>query len=703
MKLYVYENLLSERFIVKEIKRPKNKTYEEIFGELNLDGTFLVVENDEVKQYPECSKDIPAKELSSKKRSSGQSSKLRLEQSSKEAIIHVKRIPKKDAGTASWWLGGVMALAGTALTIFTCGLGATIGVSLMVGGASVLAGKAIADIYKSPNVPDQHDAPQGKEQYGLHGAKNRVALGGKYPVIFGTHIITPPLCGAYYTELSDNSGRGDMYLYGLLCVGYGQPSVKDIKFGLNPLATNRKDVRDGMIEIDGNFKGQVEIKQSGTYPSIYQYKHREEQINAEIKATNVSSMETRFTPKKTVKIKSIITFHGLYKMKDNGDREGFSVTVVMAYRKKGGTDWSIGEQRQMQAATADTLRIEVRKRFREAELAANPDGDWEVGIYRTVKSSESMKVRDKAYWTTLTCQVNERPVIESELKKLCLLAFKIKASETTNGVLDQLNCIASSVLPVYDKKEASARSKVASEKDWERYEVSSNPASAYLHCLRGNFLPEKAGVETIDWQALEGLYLWCQANDYKCDGIISNGEPLRSILNKILATCRGSFYIKSGMYSLIHDIEKANPIALLTPKNSRGFGASKSFAKLPKGLEITYNDKRNNYVTNNDIAILHGETINAQSGDIVEKLSMRGVTGYEQIIKLGRYLLASARNRPKRYSVTVSIEHFGLPVGERVLLQHDALLVGMAGGFIKAVDVKNRIIQIDEVLQCKDY
>jgi hypothetical protein len=98
---------------------------------------------------------------------------------------------------------------------------------------------------------------------------------------------------------------------------------------------------------------------------------------------------------------------------------------------------------------------------------------------------------------------------------------------------------------------------------------------------------------------------------------------------------------------------------------------------------------------------LHGETINAQSGDIVEKLSMWGVTGYEQIIKLGRYLLASARNRPERYSVTVSIEHFGLPVGERVLLQHDALLVGMAGGFIKAVDVKSKTIQIDEVLHVK--
>lgn len=161
------------------------------------------------------------------------------------------------------------------------------------------------------------------------------------------------------------------------------------------------------------------------------------------------------------------------------------------------------------------------------------------------------------------------------------------------------------------------------------------------------------------------------------------------------------FYIRSGLYSLIHDIEKPNPIALLTPKNSRGFGASKSFAKLPKGLEITYNDRRNNYVPNNDIAVLHGESIDAGVGDIVEKLSMWGVSGYEQVIKLGRYLLASARNRPERYSVTVSIEHFGLPVGERVLLQHDVLMVGLAGGFIKAVDVKKKTIQIDEVLHVR--
>lgn len=72
MKLYVYENLLSERFIEKELNS-ENKTYEEIFRELNLEGNFLIIENDEVKQYPQCTKDIPMA----------------------NAIVHIKRIPKK--------------------------------------------------------------------------------------------------------------------------------------------------------------------------------------------------------------------------------------------------------------------------------------------------------------------------------------------------------------------------------------------------------------------------------------------------------------------------------------------------------------------------------------------------------------------------------------------------------------------------------
>jgi hypothetical protein len=63
MKLYVYENLLSERFIEREISSCENRkklgSYEQIFGELNLEGYFLVVENDEVKQYPDCAKDVP--------------------------------------------------------------------------------------------------------------------------------------------------------------------------------------------------------------------------------------------------------------------------------------------------------------------------------------------------------------------------------------------------------------------------------------------------------------------------------------------------------------------------------------------------------------------------------------------------------------------------------------------------------------------
>ncbi|MDR2426473.1 MAG: phage tail protein [Endomicrobium sp.] len=670
MKFYLYENLLSERFKEKNIDGAEKLTYAQIFERLKLEGYFVVIENDIVKKYPACANEKPQQ----------------------EAIIAIKRIPKGDANTVSYILGGVLVAAGVVLSI----VGYGVGVPLIIAGAGMIAGTAIAQIYAGDNVPDQKDAPQGKEQYGLQGARNRIALGSKYPVIFGTHVITPPLVGTYYTELSDNNGRGDQYLYGLLCIGYGQLSLKDIKLGLNPLASNTADIRNGNITIDGNYAGQLEIRQDGEYPTLYPYKMYEEQINAELfkpggVLPELNGIESRFTPKKTLKITSIIVMNGLYKMKDNGSLEAVSVTVGMGYRKRGATGWSTIPEKILRWATPDTLRFELSYTFTQTEILDNPDGDWEVALYRTTVPSEVVKVRDAVYWGTLRSNINDRPVSENELKKMCLLAFRIKATETSNGVLDQLNCISTSVLPIYDESGTGESAWIVSDK-------TSNPAAIFLGCLRGSYLPEKVDVESIDWPAVEALYMWCKNNDYRCDGVISNGETLRNILNKVLATCRGAFYVKSGLYSLIHDIEKPNPIAILTPKNSRDFSANKSFAKLPKALEITYNDERNDYVAKNDLVLLDGETLDQNNGDVSEKLSVWGVTNYDQIVKLGRYMLAAARNRPEKYNVTVSIEHFGLPVGERVLFQHDVLLVGLAGGFVKAVYIDDNTIQLDEVL-----
>lgn len=670
MKFYLYENLLSERFKEKNIAGAERLTYAQIFEHLKLEGYFVVIENDTVKKYPECASNMPAA----------------------NAFIHIKRVPKGDANTVSYILGGLLVAAGVVLSVV--GYGA--GVPMIISGAGMIAGTVIAQIYAGANVPDQKDAPHGKEQYGLQGARNRIALGSKYPVVFGTHIITPPLAATYYTELADNNGRGDQYLYGLLCMGYGQLSLKDIKLGLNPLASNTADIRNGNILIDGNYAGQLEIRQDGEYPALYPYKMYEEQINAELLKPGgvlpeLNGIESRFTPKKTLKITSIIVLNGLYKMKDNGTLEPVSITVGMAYRKRGATDWSAIPEKTLRWATPDTLRFELSHTFTQTELLDNPDGDWEVALYRTTEPSEIIKVRDAVYWGTLRSNINDRPVSENELKKMCLLAFRIKATETSNGVLDQLNCIATSVLPVYDETGSG-------ESAWTATDKTSNPAAIFLGCLRSNYLPERVDPESIDWPAVEALYMWCKNNDYRCDGVISNGEPLRNILNKVLATCRGAFYVKSGLYSIIHDIEKDNPIAILTPKNSRDFSANKSFAKLPKALEITYNDERNDYVAKNDLVLLDGETLDQNNGDVSEKLSVWGVTNYDQIVKLGRYMLAAARNRPEKYNVTVSIEHFGLPVGERILFQHDVLLVGHAGGFIKAVDEEDNTIQLDEVL-----
>jgi hypothetical protein len=669
MKFFLYENLLSERFKEYIVHKAHEQTYADIFKSLKLEGDFLVLENDIVKKYPACAGEKPPK----------------------ESIISIKRIPRGDANTVSYILGGVLVAAGVVLSV----VGYGVGVPLIIAGAGMIVGTAIAQIYAGQNVPDQKDAPQGKEQYGLQGARNRIALGSKYPVIFGKHVITPPLVGTYYTELSDNNGRGDQYLSAMLCLGYAPLSVKNIQLGLNPLASNSADVRNGFINIDGNYVGQLEVRQDGTYPSLYPWKKTEEQLNAEIilpiNMTTLEGIDTRVTSRKTKSISCIILFNGLYSMQDSGNFVNNTVRVGLAFRKRSASVWTFPVYRDFTFATADTLRFTLSHTFTSAELAANPDGDWEVAIFRTTAPSEIVKVRDKVYWMTLRANIDNRPVAEAELQKMCVLAFRIKATEAANGVLDQLNAICTSILPIYDKTLG-----LSGLDAWTQTQPTSNPAACYLAALRGKYLPEQAAPESIDFPALEALYIWCENNEYYCDGVISNGEPLRNILNKILATCQASFYIKSGLYSLVRDVEQPCPIAILTPKNTRGFSASKSFQKLPKALDITYNDELNSYVPKNDLAILADESV--EDGDLIEKISMWGVTGYDQIVKLGRYILAAARLRPEIFTVTVSIEHFGLPIGARVLLQHDVLTVGLAGGFVKNVDEMANTIQLDEFI-----
>ena len=659
MKVLFYEHIAASLYKEHEFKR--RCKYSSIIKKLGLKGCFCIVDGDETLYYPDC-KDLKPK----------------------NKVIHIKRVPEKSAGNL------VSAIVGSIMVVVGAIFWATpFGVPLVVAGASMIVGAGISELLgQGINQPSLKDDAAEQKRYGLTGTSNKVSLGSKYPVIFGRHSITPPIVGNYYTELEDNTGTGDQFMNVLLCVGYAPLSIKDIKIGSNELASNSTDVRNGSIDTSGTYDASIELRQDGTYPTLYPYKRYEEQISAEIKYYESESeySGTRVTIKGTKGIYIIVSFQGLYTVKSSGKYDNASVKVGMKYRQKNTTTWKDGGSWTYTNNKRDVLRYAFSKQFSNTEMQNNPTGEWEIIVYRTTAPSSSSTVVDKCYWATLRCDTNERPVIQKELNKMCVMALRIRANDQAQGILDQINMTAHSVFPIWNGS------------NWNTKRPTSNPAACYLGALRSNFLPRKVSNDRIDWDALQNFYEWCETNEYECNGIISNGEQVFNILNKILQTSRANFYLKDGLYSLTHDIPIENPVALFTPKNSRNFSAQKLFPTHIDGIDAVFDDETNDWKTDNQIVYPYGYT---QTGNETnQEMNMWGVTSFNQVVKLARYILACNELRPESYTLTVGLENFSIPLGSRCLIQTDVLSVGLAGGRIKAIDGQR--ITIDEMVQVSD-
>ena len=663
MKFYLYNNLLSEIYTEHELKP---STVGEVAKELKLTGNFIFIVNDKVLKYPE-DKDVLI---------------------SADYPVQIKRVPKN---ATTQILGGTALLA----------LGFIPGLQFLwgIGGSMIASG--IASLF-TPKVNTDSSA---KTNYALTGGSNSIPnIGDKYPIVFGKHRIVPPLIGGYYSTLSSNDGNGDQYITALVCLGYNELSISDLQFGTNTLASNSTDVRTGAIAVESDvFSGSIEINQDGNLPSLYPVKMYEEQPKITITENETSNFTYVYTsPKKTKTIRAFISFAGFYLLNDEGSRKKVYGVFNMAFRAKGSSTWTTAVTKVISGQTINPQKYYLEHTFTPAQLAANPSGEWEVAVWRSeayrlvsylingnkVSVNGSTKLVMTMTWDAFQCEIDDVPMIADERAKMCLLAFRMKATETNTGSLDSFNCIAQRLQPAWDGVNSGASG-------WTTFTKNSNPASAFLLALQGDHLPSAVADDRIDWTALEKLYTWCNSDNYQCNGIISEDETTRGVLDKILYTCRAYFYMKNGVYSFIHDNYQATPLCILTPEISSDFKATKSFEEKATALEITYNSAVDDWSSTSEQVYPYGES--PAVGDTIDKITYWGVTNHEQVYQLARYQMAAMKLRPESYELKIGIEHFGLPLGSRVLLQHDVLSVGIDGGFIKSVDSATQITLRKEV------
>lgn len=301
-------------------------------------------------------------------------------------------------------------------------------------------------------------------------------------------------------------------------------------------------------------------------------------------------------------------------------------------------------------------------------------GQYDVRIRRVTPDTTDDKIFDKVTWTALRT-IRETPPIRE--KGHCLVAVRIKATDELNGVVDEFNCIASSLLLDY-RLEGSPAEGVWAERE------TANPASIVLDLLTGTAtMWPVEDTDLIDYAALEEWALSNIDKGREFNAVIDFETTVFDALRMVCTTGRAAFTMRDGKFSVVRDFPQDTPVQHFTPRNSWGFKGTKAFPDQPHALRIPFVNRNNGWRA--DERIVYADGHNADTATRFETVDMFGVTDPEQVWKDGRYFQAVAILRPETFELNCDFEHLVAQQGDMVLVTHDVIAVGIASGRVKSV------------------
>lgn len=658
MRILFHEHIFDET--PKEYQ-VEGKTWGEIIQKLEIRGHLSIYDNGKTLSFPECADIQPVMDT-----------------------VRIMRMPENKK-TWNYIIGGVMTVAGAILAI--TGVGAGLGYSLMLGGVGMIVGTMIkTPIPKTPSIEDYAGG------YNINGSSNVNAIGNVPPLVLGEYMIKPPVVGTQISRIVGSGINAKQYVKFLYCLGYkGEGAlVKNIKIGDTMFATNNANVYNGEITVDGGLIGSVELRQDGTLPLLYNTVIKELQVGTEIKSYNDMQNIFYTTITGCDAINLSVIFQGLYRMKDDGNITSVSEGVRIYMRPAGGTTWTLVQSQTFTGSRNKQFIFQMTATPTQQMAVENPSGRWDVMVCKSgIANDNDSKVNARPYLGFIQYVTTRRALTQDMTDKLVFLACEFEASQELQSRIAEVSCVV------------KRKYKIWNGTNWNTVAFSSNPAAIYRDLIQGDYLPHKARDEQVDWATLNSLYEWCETNNRTCNWVISNKIQVRELLNNVLFTCQGSFYLKNGLYSISFDREQPSPVALLIPKNTSDFHGNKVFNNKIDAFECTFIDKDADYKETTEIVLPYGAT----TYENLQSLDMFGTTNYDQVVKIARYLLACNEQRPETYTLRIGIEHYSIPRGSRVLVQHDVLKVGICSGRILALDTTHQdyaTIMIDEVVEAGD-
>lgn len=602
--------------------------------------------------------------------------------------VYIKLVPEgdnnKDSGAGMKIAGGLLTVVG-AILAFTPA--SALGFCLIGCGVGMFTGGVV--LYNT-DIPSLSDREKPEQDPSIRGSRNQMRPYGKVPVLLGKRRIYADACANPYTWVDS---EGAIWLHQLFCV-----AQKDIQIDTSTLKIDETllkdysatgDISRVLDQLNPDPLIQMKISYGDSTPPLYDKCIHEIQLNTVLKHQTEDEQDgsvIRTTPAKTTKINvDVFFYNGLGKYNDDGKVVSTSVELKAEYKKSTEPD-SAYQLLGYFSEGSNTISGSELKTKRYAITKDNLTADsYTVKISRVTADSTNTKIIDTVYVGSIRAANNDTPVRSARCRQVTLIGLKIKASEKLNNIVEQLNFVAQSKMPVYNLQ----------SHQWTNA-LTSNPASAAMYAMQGEGAQQRLSNSDIDLDSFAALYSWCANHDYECNAYITDDMTINDLLSSIASTCRAEILRMNGKITVIQDIAKDSFVQLFTPRNSHDFKETMALSDVPDEMKMGFVDKDSGYAEN-EASVYNTPTGNKQSGvepATSQSVPLWGVTDKNQALKIGMYNYAVSNHRFAVVKFSCDFEYLMCRKGDWIKYAGDIALAGLKQGRI--VSVQDMCIELDE-------
>ncbi|NOR27615.1 MAG: hypothetical protein GQ540_03690 [Lutibacter sp.] len=318
-------------------------------------------------------------------------------------------------------------------------------------------------------------------------------------------------------------------------------------------------------------------------------------------------------------------------------------------------------------------------------------------VYRIIWSESDVQTHSEGAgisdceWTSLRTVVYQEPVLVDDV---WLIGMRIKATDQLNGIVDELNLLVNTHIPVYNGS------------SWVE-QATNNPAWAYCDVLTGESNARPISKDLLDLDAIESWAGYCDNENFEYNSLGDEATTVFELAREIAAAGRAAWSMTDGLYSVVRDIPNQTPVQIFTPRTSWDFSGTKTFPIVPHCLRIKYRNEHEDVDYDwDELQVYADGYAEIASGDklaatLFEILEFKGITNSEQIFKFGRYYLAAMKLRPEIYSLNVDVEQLVCTRGDLVYVSNDIPLWGTGWGRVKTINTSGSTVvsfTVDETI-----